>query len=215
MLLCFGNYAGDVLHFGQAAGPLERQRHPRESRSRSPTTSPARGTDEIEKRRGIAGDLAVFKVAAAAADDGLLARRGVPRRLAAPTTAPARSAWPSPAAPCPAPTSRCSRCPQGRMAVGMGIHGEPGIGETDVPTRRRARRTAGDNPPAGRRAGRCRRRPRRPRRAHPQRAGHRQVRRAVRRLPPNRPTAAGRRASSPSSPRWANSSPASTWPASR
>ena len=24
--------------------------------------------------------------------------------------------------------------PEGRMAVGMGIHGEPGINETDIPT---------------------------------------------------------------------------------
>ena len=90
-------------------------------------------TDENDKRRGVAGDLAVFKVAAAAAEAGCRSTRctASPRSR---TTAPARSASPSPDARCPAPASRCSPCRQGRMAVGIGIHGEPGIGETDIPT---------------------------------------------------------------------------------
>ena len=51
-----------------------------------------------------------------------------------PTTAPAPWASPSPAARCPAPTIRCSRCPTGQMGVGLGIHGEPGVAEAPLPS---------------------------------------------------------------------------------
>ena len=52
----------------------------------------------------------------------------------APTTAPAPSASRSPAAPFPGADHPLFSVPEGRMAVGMGIHGEPGIDETDIPT---------------------------------------------------------------------------------
>ena len=105
----------------------------------------------------------------------------------APTTAHARWEWPSPDAHCPAPTSRCSPCRPDRMAVGMGVHGEPGTSETDVPSAddlaellvtKLLRDLPADIDD----------RTRRPRRAHPQRAGHRQTRRAVRGVPTDRPT---------------------------
>ena len=133
VLLCFGNYAGDVLHFGQAAELLERQRHSRRSPSRSPTTSPARTADEIDKRRGVAGDLAVFKVAAAAAEAGLsldevhrVASHANDRTR---TLGVAFSGCTLPGADKPLFT-----VPAGRMAVGMGVHGEPGTSETGVPS---------------------------------------------------------------------------------
>ena len=70
VLLSFGNYAGDVLHFGQAAEKLNRNGIPTKILAVTDDISSA-SSDEIQKRRGVAGDLAVFKVAAAAAEEGL------------------------------------------------------------------------------------------------------------------------------------------------
>ena len=81
--------------------------------------------------------------------------------------------------------------PEGRMAVGLGIHGEPGIDETDVPTADELAELF--VVPAARRGAGGGRRVRRPRRADPQRPGQREVRGAVRRLPRRRPAAARRR----------------------
>ena len=132
MLLGFGNYAGDVLHFGQAAETLNGDGIPTQVLAVTDDISSA-STDEIEKRRGVAGDLAVFKVAAAAADDGLsleevhrVASRANDRTR---TLGVAFTGCTLPGAGKPLFT-----VPPGRMAVGMGIHGEPGTGEADVPT---------------------------------------------------------------------------------
>jgi D-erythrulose 4-kinase len=132
VLLSFGNYAGDVLHFGQAAEQLNRNGIPTKILAVTDDISSA-GTDEIEKRRGVAGDLAVFKVAAVAAEDGLpledvhrIAERANARTR---TLGVAFSGCTLPGANKPLFT-----VPAGRMAVGMGIHGEPGTGEADVPT---------------------------------------------------------------------------------
>ena len=132
VLLSFGNYAGDVLHFGQAAEKLNRNGIPTKILAVTDDISSAT-TDEIEKRRGVAGDLAVFKVAAAAAEDGLsleevhrIASRANDRTR---TLGVAFTGCTLPGAGKPLFT-----VPPGRMAVGMGIHGEPGTGEADVPT---------------------------------------------------------------------------------
>ena len=132
VLLSFGNYAGDVLHFGQAAEKLNRNGIPTKILAVTDDISSA-STDEIEKRRGVAGDLAVFKVAAAAAEDGLsleevhrIASRANDRTR---TLGVAFTGCTLPGAGKPLFT-----VPPGRMAVGMGVHGEPGTGEADVPT---------------------------------------------------------------------------------
>ena len=132
VLLSFGNYAGDVLHFGQAAETLNRNGIPTKILAVTDDISSAT-TDEIEKRRGVAGDLTVFKVAAAAADDGLsleevhrIASRANDRTR---TLGVAFTGCTLPGAGKPLFT-----VPPGRMAVGMGIHGEPGTGEAEVPT---------------------------------------------------------------------------------
>src|SRR5690606_9890997 len=69
VLYSFGNYAGDVLHFGEAAEKLRGENI--DARIVTVTddiwSAPA---DQFEKRRGIAGDLAVFKIAGAAAERG-------------------------------------------------------------------------------------------------------------------------------------------------
>ena len=70
VLLTYGNYAGDVLHFDGGRRDAATKRASPQRHRRSPTTSPAPPRDEVDKRRGIAGDLTVFKAAAAAAEAG-------------------------------------------------------------------------------------------------------------------------------------------------
>jgi D-erythrulose 4-kinase len=132
VLLTFGNYAGDVLHFGQAADMLNDNGIPTISLPVTDDISSATA-DEVEKRRGVAGDLAVFKVAAAAADASLsldevyrVASRANDRTR---TLGVAFSGCTLPGADKPLFT-----VPVGRMSVGMGVHGEPGTSETDVPS---------------------------------------------------------------------------------
>lgn len=131
-LLSFGNYAGDVLQFGEA------QKHLREKgidcRSVAVTDDIfSAPLSEREKRRGIAGDLAVFKVAGAAARAGYdidgverIAQRANDRTRSM-GVAFAGCALPGASEP-------LFDVPAGRMAIGLGIHGERGIGEVDMPT---------------------------------------------------------------------------------
>lgn len=70
VLLTFGNYAGDVLNFGAAAKQLTAEGIP-PTRVVAVTDDIASATaDEEAKRRGIAGDVVVFKLAGAAAEAG-------------------------------------------------------------------------------------------------------------------------------------------------
>ncbi|MEV4970383.1 dihydroxyacetone kinase family protein [Streptomyces scopuliridis] len=132
VLLMFGNYAGDVLHFGQAAEQLNAAGIETRCVSVTDDISSADRAD-LDKRRGIAGDLPVFKAAAAAAEQG----RDLDGVVAAARHANARtrsfgiafSGCTLPGADHPLFT-----VDEGRMAVGLGIHGEPGIGEREVPT---------------------------------------------------------------------------------
>jgi dihydroxyacetone kinase len=132
VLLGYGNYAGDVLHFTQAQERLRREGIDCRSIAVTDDVSSA-PLEERVKRRGIAGDLTVFKVAAAAAEAGYgmdatveIAERANDRTR---SFGVAFTGCTLPGAENPLFT-----VPEGRMAVGMGIHGEPGIGETDIPT---------------------------------------------------------------------------------
>ena len=70
ILLSFGNYTGDVIHFGQAADRVRYEGI--DVRIVTVTDDVASAPQaESDKRRGIAGDLAVFKVAGAAAEEGM------------------------------------------------------------------------------------------------------------------------------------------------
>src|SRR5690625_411392 len=69
VLLTYGNYAGDVLNFNQAQERLRAEGI--DCRTVVVTDDIASASaDEMHKRRGIAGDLFVFKTAAAAAEAG-------------------------------------------------------------------------------------------------------------------------------------------------
>ena len=128
----YGNYAGDVLNFDAAQERL---------RAEGIEASTVAVTDDISsasiaekhKRRGIAGDLTVFRSAAAAAErgDDLAAVAAIAAKANERTRSfgVAFTGCTLPGAPEPLFT-----VPAGRMAVGLGIHGEQGIDETDVPT---------------------------------------------------------------------------------
>ncbi|MEU1306545.1 dihydroxyacetone kinase family protein [Streptomyces shenzhenensis] len=132
VLLMYGNYAGDVLHFGQAAERLTADGVEARTFAVTDDISSA-APEESGKRRGIAGDLPVFKAAAAAAEQGLPLAEvlAVAERANARTRSfgIAFSGCTLPGADHPLFT-----VPEARMAVGLGIHGEPGIGEEALPT---------------------------------------------------------------------------------
>ncbi|GGU58810.1 dihydroxyacetone kinase family protein [Streptomyces daghestanicus] len=132
VLLMYGNYAGDVLHFGQAAERLTADGVPALTYAVTDDVASA-DPGEAGKRRGIAGDLPVFKAAAVAAERGLPLRevRDVAAHAGARTRSfgIAFSGCTLPGADHPLFT-----VPASRMAVGLGIHGEPGIGEAELPT---------------------------------------------------------------------------------
>lgn len=132
VLLGYGNYAGDVLHFTQAQERLRKEGIDCRSIAVTDDVSSA-PLEERAKRRGIAGDLTVFKVAAAAAEAGY----GMDRTVEIAERANDRTrSFGVAFSGCTLPGAEnpLFSVPEGRMAVGMGIHGEPGIGEMDIPT---------------------------------------------------------------------------------
>jgi len=132
ILLSFGNYTGDVIHFGQAADRVRVEGI--DVRIVTVTDDVASAPQaESDKRRGIAGDLTVFKVAGAAAEEGMsldeverMAQRANDRTR---TMGVAFSGCTLPGADHPLFT-----IPDAKMSVGLGIHGEPGIAVVDLPT---------------------------------------------------------------------------------
>jgi dihydroxyacetone kinase len=129
VLFLFGNYAGDVLHFGEAQRRLNEAGI--DTRTVLVTDDVASApVQSVELRRGIAGDLCVFRIAGAAAERGLaideverIARSANDRTR---TLGVAFAGCTLPGASAPLFT-----VPEGMMSIGLGIHGEPGI--RDVP----------------------------------------------------------------------------------
>src|SRR3954452_21231993 len=132
VLLSYGNYAGDVLNFDAAQDRLRAAGIACETVTVTDDVSSA-SLEEKHKRRGIAGDLTVFKAAAAAAEAGYDLPEVVRvARLANERTRSFGVAFTG--CTLPGATEPLFTVPDRRMAVGMGIHGEPGIDETDIPT---------------------------------------------------------------------------------
>ena len=126
VLMLFGNYQGDVMHFGLAADQA-RARDGIDARIVLVTDDIASApVDQVSRRRGIAGDFFVFRAAASAAHRGdslddveAIARRAndLTRSIGVAfdgCTVPGRS-------------EPLFTVPDGSMVLGLGIHGEPGI----------------------------------------------------------------------------------------
>ncbi len=125
VLLAYGNYAGDVLNFGLAAQLAEAEGiDVREIRVTDDVASAPRA--EADRRRGIAGDVIVFKLAGAAAERGDPLDEVV--RLAGRANEATHSAGIALSA-CEVPGSGgpTFELPPGEIEIGMGLHGEPGI----------------------------------------------------------------------------------------
>lgn len=125
VLLGFGNYAGDVLHFGQAAERLRAEGV--DVRIVTVTDDIASDTAENSlSRRGIAGDLLVFKIAGAAAEAGC--DLDEVERIARKANARTRSLGIAfGGCTLPGADHALFDVPAATMAIGLGIHGEPGI----------------------------------------------------------------------------------------
>ncbi|REF36973.1 dihydroxyacetone kinase family protein [Thermasporomyces composti] len=129
VLFSYGNYAGDVMNFGLAEQRLRDEGI--DCRTVLVTDDIASApSDKPEKRRGIAGDFVVFKVAGAAAERGdsideveRLARKAndLTRTIG---VAFAGCTFPGKDEP-------LFRVDPTKMELGLGIHGEPGVRTTD------------------------------------------------------------------------------------
>jgi D-erythrulose 4-kinase len=131
LLFSTGNYAGDVMNFDLAQERLRAEGI--DTRTLYVTDDVASASvEEVHKRRGIAGDFVVFKVAGAAAEAGY-DLDGVERvaRLANDRTRTMGVGL----AGCTMPGERdpLFTVERGRMGVGLGIHGEPGIADEPLP----------------------------------------------------------------------------------
>jgi dihydroxyacetone kinase len=132
VLLTTGNYAGDVMNFGLAVTQLRSEGiDARYFAVTDDVASAPKG--EEAKRRGIAGDFTVFKCASAAAEEGLdLA--GVARVAEAANTATRTLGVAFDGCTLPGADRPLFTVPDGVMGVGLGIHGEPGVAEEEMPT---------------------------------------------------------------------------------
>lgn len=132
ILLAFGNYAGDLLHFSLARERLMAEGIPCETIAVTDDVSSA-SVSEQQKRRGVAGGLVVFKVASAAAEQGYSLKQVL--TVAQMANACTRSIGVAfSGCTLPGAEQPLFTIPPGKIEFGMGIHGEPGIREIDYPS---------------------------------------------------------------------------------
>ena len=125
VILAYGNYAGDVMNFGlarelaAASGIDVREIRVTDDVASAPAA-------EAEKRRGIAGDVLVFKCVGAAAERGDDLETVV--RIATKANDATRSMGVA-LSSCEVPGSGGPTfdVPPDAIEIGMGVHGEPGI----------------------------------------------------------------------------------------
>jgi dihydroxyacetone kinase-like protein len=125
VLLAYGNYAGDIMNFGVAAERAADEGI--ETRTVLVTDDVASAAKtEIERRRGIAGDIIVFKCAGAMAEGG--ATLDEVERVARAANTATRTMGVA-LSPCEVPGSgRLSfELADDQMEIGLGLHGEPGV----------------------------------------------------------------------------------------
>ncbi|UQN28843.1 dihydroxyacetone kinase family protein [Brachybacterium kimchii] len=125
VILGFGNYAGDVLHFGLAAEKLRADGI--DVRIVKVSDDIASNTPQNHRdRRGIAGDLPVFKITGAAIEAG--ADLEAAEQIAIRANDATRSFGVAfGGCTLPGASGPLFSVEAGQMAVGLGIHGEPGV----------------------------------------------------------------------------------------
>ncbi|MDR1430526.1 MAG: dihydroxyacetone kinase subunit DhaK, partial [Propionibacteriaceae bacterium] len=125
VIFAYGNYAGDVMNFRLATEQLRAEGIDARQVIITDDVLSA-GADEIGKRRGIAGDFVVFKILSAAAETGAdideVERLGKLANDRTRSIGVAFSGCTMPGADHPL----FSVAP-GTIAVGLGLHGEPGL----------------------------------------------------------------------------------------
>ncbi|MGZ6778264.1 MAG: dihydroxyacetone kinase family protein, partial [Mycobacterium sp.] len=132
VLLTTGNYAGDVMNFGLAVTQLRSEGVEAEYFAVTDDIASAQKGEE-SKRRGIAGDFTVFKCASAAAEDGLDLNGVV--RVAQSANASTRTLGVAfDGCTLPGADEPLFTVPEGKMGVGLGIHGEPGVSDEEMPS---------------------------------------------------------------------------------
>lgn len=131
VVFTYGNYAGDVLNFGMASERLAAEGIAVENVLVTDDIASA-PPSESAKRRGIAGDFTVFKVMGAAAEAGAgladVVRLGRKANSLTRTIGSAFHGCTFPGAEAPLFTLKDKQ-----MGLGLGIHGEPGLFDTDLP----------------------------------------------------------------------------------
>ncbi|WP_336715732.1 dihydroxyacetone kinase family protein [Arthrobacter sp. USHLN218] len=132
VVFTYGNYAGDVMNFGLATERLAAEGIPVENVIVTDDIASA-AAGEADKRRGIAGDFTVFKVMGAAAEAGAgfddVVRLGRKTNSLTRTMGTAFAGCTFPGADAPLFTVA-----DGQMGLGLGIHGEPGLRDTELPS---------------------------------------------------------------------------------
>ncbi len=123
VVLIYGNYAGDCMNFEMAADVLEDEGIPVK---RVTVCDDVASAADSAQRRGIAGEILIYKIAGAVAAEGAdlddVART---TQEAADNTFSIGSAW----MPCTLPQTGLPSFEIGEndMEIGLGVHGEPGI----------------------------------------------------------------------------------------
>jgi dihydroxyacetone kinase len=124
------NYAGDILHFTAAAEKLRAEGT--DARMVAVTDDIASGSPEMRHtRRGIAGSFLVLKMVGAAAEFGYTLD-DVERVAIAANEATRSFGVAFSGCTLPGNAEPLFTVPVGQMAVGLGIHGEPGISQSDL-----------------------------------------------------------------------------------
>ncbi|EPX85279.1 dihydroxyacetone kinase subunit DhaK [Salipiger mucosus] len=129
-LLLYGNYGGDKMNFDMASEMVELDDIRCETVLGTDDIASG-GAEEADKRRGVAGLVLLYKIAGAAADrgDDLDTVARITREAGANlrTVGIATSSCTLPGAPGPSFTLEA-----GKVELGMGIHGEPGLWRDDL-----------------------------------------------------------------------------------
>lgn len=132
VVFTYGNYAGDVMNFGLASERLAAEGIPVANVVVTDDIASA-APAEADRRRGIAGDFTVFKIMGAAAEAGAefddVVRLGRKANSVTRTIGTAFAGCTFPGADAPLFT-----IPDRQMGLGLGIHGEPGLLDTEMPS---------------------------------------------------------------------------------